>query len=302
MNKKNTSAYIMVTIAMLIYGTGGVFRKAIPLSSEVISFFRGFLGSLFLLCYVKLRGKKLRNGIPRKDVLLLILSGVFIGANWILLFEAYNYTTVATATLCYYMQPTILMVVSPLLFREKLSGGKFLCALLAFVGMMLVSGFPGEFAVDSTNMKGVLLGLIAAILYTTIIILNKFIGDCDTYERTILQLSSGALVMIPYILITGTYDGLPGLLADTRGLIMMIIMGVVNTGLAYLLYFSGMPKLRAQSVAVLSYIDPVSALFWSATLLREPMTLKIGLGAVLIIGSALTCELLPGKTAEKRSS
>jgi len=298
MKQNNSRAYILVIISMLIYGTGGIFRKSIPLSSEMVCLIRGTLGCLFIFAYVKLRGRRLRNGIPRRDVLLLILSGVFIGVNWILLFEAYNYTTVSTATLCYYMQPTILMVISPLLFRERLTNTKLLCALLAFIGMMLVSGFPGAFSMDSANMKGVFLALSAALFYTVVIIVNKFIGDWDTCERTFLQIGTAALIMVPYILFTGTYAGLPGLFSDSRGLVMMIVMGLVNTGIAYVLYFSGLPKLRAQSAAVLSYIDPVSALFWAALLLRESMTLKMGIGAVLIIGSALFCELTPEKAGQ----
>ena len=127
---------LMLTTSMVIYGTIGIFRRSIPLSSGLLACVRGFLGSAFLAAFVKLRGGTIRHGIPRKEMMRLILSGAMIGVNWIFLFEAFNYTTVATATLCYYMQPTIVILLSPLLLNEKLTGRKLLCAAAAFLAAL----------------------------------------------------------------------------------------------------------------------------------------------------------------------
>ena len=182
-----------------------------------------------------------------------------------LLFEAYNHTTVATATLCYYMQPTMVTLLSPLLFHERLTPRRLLCALAAVVGMVFVSGVAdGNTGGDVT---GILLGLGAAALYASVIILNKLAPRGNAYGRTIVQLASAAACLIPYLLLTHVDLTAAFTSLQPRGLIMLLIVGVVHTGLAYALYFGSMQGMKAQSIAVLSYIDPVSALILSALLL-----------------------------------
>ena len=286
---------LMLTTSMVIYGTIGIFRRSIPLSSGLLACVRGFLGSAFLAAFVKLRGGTIHHGIPRKEVMRLILSGAMIGVNWIFLFEAFNYTTVATATLCYYMQPTIVILLSPLLLNEKLTGKKLLCAAAAIAGMVLVTGLPEASSASafsaSDNLKGILLGLGAAALYAAVIIVNKKGAPVDAYEKTILQLFSAAAVLVPYLLVTENFSALQ---LTSRDVLLLLVLGIVHTGIAYALYFGSMDGLRAQTIALFSYIDPVVALFLSALLLREPLTAAGMIGAVLILGSAAFSELTAG--------
>ena len=176
---------VMLASSMLIFGTIGIFRRFIPLSSGLLAFARGAIGALFLILVVLIRGRLRRLREDRKGELnagilfLLILSGGLIGVNWILLFEAYNYTTVATATLCYYMQPTIVILLSPLFFRERLTAKKLVCAFLAVLGMFLVSGAVGEGIPQGDALKGILYGLGAAVLYASVVIMNKCIRNLD---------------------------------------------------------------------------------------------------------------------------
>ena len=211
-----------------------------------------------------------------------------IGINWILLFEAYSYTSVSVATLCYYMQPTIVTLLSPLFFQERLTGKKAFCALAAVAGMVLVSGVIGAGTGGGTDIRGILLGLSAAAFYAGVIIMNKRTGETDPYRRTIVQLLSAGLVMVPYLLTTGQFAVGS---VDRTSLLLLIAVGVLHTGIAYLLYFRGMSGMRVQSVAMLSYIDPVSALLFSAALLGEKLEAIQLLGAGLIIGSAMISEL-----------
>ena len=289
----SSASLMMLTVSMIIYGTIGIFRRHIPLSSGVLACARGFLGSAFLLIFLKLRGRSLGFRMAKRDMALFILSGAMIGVNWILLFEAYNYTMVATATLCYYMQPTIVILLSPLLLNEKLTAKKALCAAAAIVGMALVTGiFEGAAGSVSGStggqFKGILLGLGAAALYAAVIILNKKSGPADAYEKTILQLFSAAAVLVPYLLLTGQ---LKDLHPDGRALVLLAVVGIVHTGIAYALYFGSMDGLPGQTIALFSYIDPVVALFLSAFLLREPVTAFGIAGAVLILGAAVVSEI-----------
>ena len=293
MKKTRTSSYLMMIGAMLIYGTIGIFRRYIPFSSGMLAFVRGILGSVCLLLFTRLKKHRFARGVPRRTIALLVLAGGLMGFNWIVLFEAYEYTSVATATLCYYMEPTILILLSPLLFREKLTARKLVCVLLSLGGMVLVSGVT-EGGIGRGDLRGVALGLLAAVLYAAVVILNKLLPLDDAYEKTIVQLSSAAVVLIPYLLLTEQPMTEP---VTGAAVGMLVIVGVVHTGLAYALYFTGMAGLEAQSIAVLSYIDPVSALILSALILGEGLTPAGLVGAVLIIGASLLCELRPRKKA-----
>ena len=270
--------------SVFIFGTIGVFRRYIPFSSAFIAFFRGLSGGLFLLLFVRLARKGRQGKLPAGILLRLILTGAVMGLNWILLFEAYNYTTVGIATLCYYMQPVIVTLLSPVVFHEKLTGKKALCAAVAIIGMVLVSGVIG--GTRGGDGRGILLGLGAAVLYSAVVIMNKKTPGLDAYRKTIVQLLSAGMVMVPYLLLTGGTGGN----ASVTGVILLLVVGLVHTGIAYVLYFGSMDNLKAQTIAILSYVDPVTAFLLSALLLREPLSAAGIIGAVLIIGSAVISE------------
>ncbi len=296
MKTQATSALRSLTLSMLIFGTIGIFRKYIPLSSGMLAMLRGFIGMAFLLLLVFLQRKPLSFQNIRKNLGILVLSGGLIGLNWILLFEAYQYTSVAVATLCYYMAPVIVILASPLLLKESLTLRKVLCVLAAFVGMVFVSGVLSGTLPQARERTGILLGLGAACLYACVILLNKKLGPIDAYDKTILQLGSAALVLLPYnLLLPGTMDGTVSWVTA----LLVAIVGIVHTGIAYALYFGSMEKLSAQTIALYSYIDPVAAIFLSLVVFREPIGWQGLLGAILILGSTLVSEL-PAQTSPSK--
>ena len=287
-NKTNDRrSVIMIGASMLIFGTIGLFRRYIPCSSAFLAFIRGILGGLLLLVFTRIRKKDTGEKLPQQAMIWLAVSGAVIGINWMLLFEAYNHTTVAVATLCYYMQPTIVMLVSPLLFRERLTKRKAICAVIAVIGMVLVSGVIESGGAGTGNLKGVLLGLGAAACYASVIIMNKKITGVDAYRKTTIQLLCAGLVMVPYMLLT---DGFGKTEFSAGTIALLVIVGIVHTGFAYVLYFGSMDGLKAQSIAMLSYIDPVTALLLSALVLREPLSAAGIVGAIMILFSAVFAE------------
>ena len=281
---------LMFISSMLIFGTIGIFRRYIPLPSAFLAFSRGILGGLFLLAFSRITKKVTGEKLPLRLFLGLAFTGALMGINWILLFEAFNYTTVSKATLCYYMQPTIVILLSPFIFKEALTRKKALCAVTAIIGMVLVSGVMEEKGTWSGDARGILLGLGAAAFYAAVVIMNKKIQGVDAYRKTTIQLLSAGLAMIPYLLLTNGFAG-AGLRMNV--ILLLFFVGIVHTGIAYVLYFGSMDGLRVQSIALLSYIDPVSALFFSALFLAERLSLPGLIGAVLIIGSAIASEIQP---------
>lgn len=284
----------MLLGAMGIFGTIGLIVRYIPLSSAVIACARGIMGLVFLLGVMLLTKKKPDLPAIRRNLLLLAVSGAAMGFNWILLFESYRYTTVATATVCYYLAPLMLLLACPLL-GEKLTGKKLLCVGIALVGLVFVSGVLQQMPTKE-ELLGIAFGLGAAVLYASVMFMNKKLSPIPAYDKTILQLGSAAIVILPYILLT---EGLPSFSLTAIQWVLLIVVGIVHTGIAYALYFGSMKNLRAQTIAVFSYLDPVIAVLLSALVLRETMTWGNILGAILILGSALYSEL---PTKEKAKS
>lgn len=276
--------------AMGIFGTIGILVKYIPLSSAAIALFRGVTGVIFLSLVMLLTRKAPDWAAIRKNLLLLCLSGGAIGFNWIALFESYRYTTVATATVCYYLAPAILLLASPLL-GQKLTGKKLLCIGVSLVGMIFVSGVTSGPLPTISEAKGILLGVAAAILYASVMFMNQKLSPIGAYDKTVLQLGAAAIVIAPYLLITlgFTFPALTGV-----QWILLATVGIVHTGIAYALYFGSMKDLKAEVIAIFSYLDPVIAIMLSALVLGEPMTAPNIIGTVLILGSALYSELPSG--------
>lgn len=274
-------------LAMTIFGTIGIFVKYIPLPSSVIACVRGFVGVAFLLLMTFIKKTNISFKDIKKNLLLLVISGAFIGINWILLFEAYRYTTVATATLCYYMAPIFVTLASPFILKEKLTLKKGLCVFTALIGMIFISGIVGTGSLQ-INIPGILCGVGAAFFYACVILLNKHIKDISSYDMTMTQLFVAAVVILPYTLLTADISTVT---LDAKAIICLFVVGIVHTGFAYMIYFSSIGSLKAQTVAIFSYIDPVIAIILSALLLKEKLGLFGFIGAVLILGSTLLSEI-----------
>ena len=284
---------LKLSLSMLIFGTIGIFVKYIPLSSGVIAMTRGYIGAAFLLVFMLITGKKPNVKAIKNNLLPLVLSGAAIGINWIFLFEAYNYTSVAVATLCYYMQPVMLIVLTPFVLKEKLSKKKLLCVPVALLGMVMVSGVLS--GPQNVSFIGVSMGLCAAVFYTTVIILNRFLKNINSYDSTLVQLFMAAVVITPYNIAVGMENVVE---LGLKALILLLVVGFVHTGFAYSMYFGCVQSINTQTVAIYSYIDPAFSILLSVFLLGEGMDVWGIIGAVLILGATLASELFQGKNSK----
>lgn len=288
MNTKDTKfAKLFLILSMCIFGTIGLVRKYIDLPSSMIALARALIGTVFLVLLLFIRRRRPSMTAIRKNLLPLLFSGAMLGFNWILLFEAYCYTSVATATLCYYMAPILMILVSPIFFREKLTIRKLLCVSAALVGMVLVSGVLQAGIGSTSELKGVFLGLGAAVFYAGVVLVNKKMKDISALDRTILQLAISAMLLLPYTLLTENWSSI---VLPSTGWILLLTAGIIHTGAAYALYFGSIHRLSAQTVALYSYLDPVLAILLSALFLQEPLTIPGIIGAVLILGAAFLSE------------
>lgn len=281
--EENRSAKLQMLFSMALFGTIGLFVRAIPLPSSAVAMIRGFVGAAFLLVFTLARGKKISLAAIRENLLLLCVSGAAIGVNWILLFEAYRYTSVATATICYYLAPVFLVLSAPLTLGEKLTAKKIVCVVLALAGTAFLSG-----GADGASLRGIACGCGAAVFYASVMTLNKKMRDITAADRTLVQLFAAGLCLLPYVLAT---ENVGEWSLTALQLALLAFVGIVHTGYTYALYFGAVAQLPTQTVALYSYIDPLVAVLLSALVLREPFTVQSAVGAALVLGSTLWNEL-----------
>ena len=279
---------LFLVLSMLIFATIGIARRYIPIPSGMLAMLRGAIGSAVLFLLLLLLGKRLDPRAIRKRLWRLALVGTLIGFNWIFLFESYRYTTVAVATLCYYTAPVIVLLLSPLVLGERLTRRGVVSIFLALVGIVFVSGVLSGEDFGGRDALGVLFGLLAAVLYASVILFNKTVTDVDATDRTVVELFSAAVLLLPYTLI---FEEVSTVELTLPTLLLILLVGVVHTGVAYALYFGAISALPAATVSVLSYLDPVGAILLSVLFLDEPLTPSVVIGTVLILGGALISEL-----------
>ncbi len=279
---------LMNLSAMLIFGTIAIFVRNIELTSKEIAVLRGVIGSIFLLGVMLFSKEKTSFSAIKKNLPILVLSGLGVGANWIFLFEAYKYTTVSIATLSYYCAPIFVTIMAPIILKEKISLIKFLCVCTAMIGMLCIVGTnKGSIGEGYNHFLGIIYGLTAAVGYASVILMNKFIKGLKGVETTVTQLVFASILLLPYVMVTSGFD-----FSKMTGISWgyMIFLGVVHTGFAYALYFSSLKELKGQTIAVLSYIDPITAVLISALFLGEQLTIFQIIGGALILGSTFISE------------
>ena len=281
------SSRAMLIASMTIFGTLGPFVRSISVSSGELALYRAILAGLLIAVYLLVT----RQGIPftkiRRSLPLLLISGVAMGFNWILLFEAYKYTTVSVATLSYYFAPVIVTAVCPFLFREKLTRRQLLCFVMSTLGIVLITGI-GDLSQGSRHLLGVAFGLGAAVLYASVVLVNKFIRDVEGIHRTFLQFIAAIAILIPYV---ATTSGVTLSSLNATGWVCLLIVGLIHTGVTYCMYFTALRDLPGQKAAILSYIDPLVAVLISVLLLGEALTPAQAIGGALILGFTLYNEI-----------
>jgi len=286
MNTKKR-ARISIIMSMVSFGTLAPFVRNISVSSGELALYRAVLASTLIGCFLLVTRQKLPFRSLGKELYLLLLSGMAMGFNWILLFEAYKYTTVAISTLSYYFAPVLVTLACPFLFREKMTRKQILCFVMSTFGLALVVGIT-DLGGGGNDAIGVAFGLGAAVLYATVILLNKFITGVSGIHRTFLQFLAAILVLVPYVTFTSGYQ--LGTL-DNTGWICLLIVGLVHTGITYCLYFSSLRNLPGQEAAILSYVDPLVAVIIGVLVLKEPLSWQQLAGGLLILGFTLWNEL-----------
>jgi len=278
---------IYFIFSMIIFGTVGIFVRYIDLASSEIAFLRGSIGCLFLLVIIIFTKQKISWIKIKQNIFVLLLSSCALGVNWIFLFQAYKHTTIANATLSYYFAPIFVVIMSPIVLKEKLSLKKAAYIGIAVLGMFLIIQNDGNIEAPNNPLLGIFFGIIAAAFYATLMLTNKFIKNMSGLETTLLQLTFATIILAPYVLISER-DNLFHL--TSLSIICIIILGVIHTGVAYYLFFSGMKGIKGQSIAALSYIDPVTSLFVSFLIFNENMTILQIIGALLLLGSTFLSE------------
>jgi RarD protein len=287
---------IKMIVTMLIFGSVGLFVKNINLSSSEIALLRGVIGCITLIAAGLLINQTIRFRTTKKNIMLLCLSGGALGFNWMFLFEAYRYTTISNATISYYFAPIFVMILAPFILKEKMARFKVGSIIAAIIGIFFIVGIDNGDRISQHHVMGVFFGLLAAAFYASVMFINKFIRNLSDQETTIGQLAMASIVILPYVFVT---EGLNVKNLDIQSLLFILIVGILHTGFAYMLYFSALKQLDGQRIALYSYIDPIFAIVLSALLLNETFTFIQAVGGTLILGATFINEQKNARLVEK---
>lgn len=287
---------IKMIVTMLIFGSVGLFVKNINLSSSEIALLRGVIGCITLIAAGLLINQTIRFRTTKKNIMLLCLSGGALGFNWMFLFEAYRYTTISNATISYYFAPIFVMILAPFILKEKMVRFKVGSIIAAIIGIFFIVGIDNGDRTSQHHVMGVFFGLLAAAFYASVMFINKFIRNLSDQETTIGQLAMASIVILPYVFVT---EGLNVKNLDIQSLLFILIVGILHTGFAYMLYFSALKQLDGQRIALYSYIDPIFAIVLSALLLNETFTFIQAVGGTLILGATFINEQKNARLVEK---
>ena len=288
------NARLQLIFTMLLFGTIGALSRCINMPSSIICLGRAFLGVITILILLAARKERPDTEAIIRNKWWLLLSSILMCCNWICQFEAYKNTTIATSTLCYYMQPVFYILAGAAVLNERLTAKKITCVAIAFCGMVLVSGVL-QTGFHISEMKGAVFGVAGGFFYAMVVLINKYMKDISPVNTTIMQLALVSVIMLPYSAATGAFGAVR---ITAAGIICLLLLGVLHTGIGYIIYFDAVNKLPAQTVGILSYIDPVEAVLLSAFLLKEPVTVYTLTGAVMILGAAAVSELTGDKKGE----
>lgn len=285
---KINKSYFKYMTALLMFGSNGIVASYISLSSYEIVFTRTLIGSLFLALIFVFSKQKVQFYKNKSHFLYLVISGVAMGASWMFLYEAYAQIGVSIATLAYYCGPMIVMILSPVIFREKLTSVKLLGFLAVLIGMFCVN----EQALSQGRTSwGLICGILSAFMYAIMVVFNKKAVSIKGLENSMWQLITSFITVAIFLCMKQGFS----LNITLENLVPILILGILNTGIGCYFYFSSIGDLPLQTVAICGYLEPLSALLFSAVLLGEKLSFVQIVGAMLILGGAAFGELFRQK-------
>ncbi len=279
-----SKAVIRYLCALFLYGTIGFFLHFIEYSSDFVVLCRGFFGSLFIGAVLYLKKERIDTEAIRKNLFLMILLGASLGFNWVFLFMGYRYG-MAISSLCNYMAPIIVVIITAVFYKEQINWKQVLCIITAFIGMLLLIGIFGNN--EGIDIRCVVYGSLAAVGFVILVLCNRKLKGIKPLEKTLVQLFVSMIVVLPYVMIN---DSFPKHF-DLLSVILVLILGFVHTGLAYICYFSSIDVLPAQTIAVLGYLEPVLNVLIGALVFSEQIGLSGIIGAILILAASLGNEI-----------
>ncbi|MFD9035985.1 DMT family transporter [Streptomyces sp. NPDC059567] len=279
--RNETRGTLELTLAMVLSGTLGIFVVESGASPFDVVFFRCLFGAAALGAYSLARGYLTGHGFTPKKLGLAVLGGVFIVFNWVFLFEAYEAASISFATVVYHTQPFFLVVFGAVLFRERITAAKFGWLGVAFVGLVLVSGIrPG----DTASLKGLGLALAAAVLYALSTIVTKRITGVRPHLIALVQVLAGIPLLLPF-----ADFGAASRLGAGWG--WLAGLGLLHTGLMYVLMYAAYQKLPTAKIAVLAFTYPAVAMFADWAVYGHHIGLVQALGVPLIVLAGLKVTL-----------
>ncbi len=277
-----------LALVMLIWGSLGVFTRFIPLSALNLAYLRAFIALPVLFAAMKM--KKAAKAEWRL-LIPYVISGVLLGFGWLTLFYGFKHTSISSAVIIYNMSPVYVMILAPLVLKERISKIHIAVILFSILGLFLIVGHNVS---EGYGYMGMALSAVSGMLYATIVLINRKVkARVDNQTATFVQILAAMVVLLPFVLMDGSIFTIVQM--DTMAVICTILLGVLHTGVAYTLYFSVYTHMKSVEIVSYSFLEPLFGILFSVIFVGETLTFPQIVGGVLILGSTYIGEVLEDK-------
>lgn len=276
------SGRLKIISSMLIWGSVGIFARFSNLDGLTLAFLRVLFGSLFFVIFYSLRQRSWLSASfqsIKPNVGKVFLLGTVLGLNWVFFFSAVLHTQIAKALMIYYLAPVIVFILASAFLGEKITPKRAVLISIAFLGSLIIVS-QEEISFSNGDFLGILFALLAAFFYAGVTLLGRHLREIESSALTFFQLAFATLILAPFALRRGFTPSWSSFLVS-------LLIALIHTVFALLLYMQGLKEVEANESAILSYLDPMSAVLYAFLIFGEVPSLLTVIGGGLILTASL---------------
>lgn len=285
----NKAAMLKMTLSMAIFGSIGFFTGKTGIPAIELVFVRCICATLFLGALWVITGQHKTEIWEKKEIVQILLCGIFLVLNWVFLFKAFEVTSITIAITIYNLAPIFVLLLGTLFLKERMTWNSLIAVLICFLGSMLIVGINTVQSISDFLGSGFVWALLSAFCYAMTMLLGKGVNQLSAYAMTFVQTSIGVLILLPFLNFT-LFQGL-----TTTNWLYIIGTGLIHTGFVYYLFFDSLRKLTTGVISALVFIDPVVAILLDTLILDFRPTLLQSQGILLIFGGIIYTLIKPNK-------
>ncbi|TXD49672.1 DMT family transporter [Polaribacter sp. IC073] len=267
---KNISLLLLAT---LFISTSGVLGKYIAMPAEVIIWFRGCFGALFIYVFCRIKKVNLKIN-SRKDLFSFFISGFFLAAHWVTYFYALKLSNVALGMLSMYTFPVMTALLEPFFSKQKLNGIHVLLGILVLIGVAVL---VPDFSIENDEAKGILLGILSALCYALRnLTTKKHVKNYNGSMIMLYQLIIVAVLLFPVLFFSDVSN-------FESQLPLLLLVALLTTAIGHTMMVNSLQHFSVATASIISSVQPIFGIFIAYLFVSEIPSTNTFIGGGLIL-------------------